>query len=190
MKIRYITQAWLVLMLALLFGGSLAGVQTCLNPRIAKNKLNDTMSQIPNLVPGATAGQAEEVGSMRVYQALDKDGQQVGWVIPASGQGFADVIELLVGVNMDLTQITGMYVLEQKETPGLGNKIVTPTKAGEKGWRTQFAGKPANQKLTVVKTAPTADNDIEAVTGATDSVVHIVNQGIADFRKARAQAGQ
>ncbi|KKL16433.1 hypothetical protein LCGC14_2495630, partial [marine sediment metagenome] len=38
---------------------------------------------------------------------------------------------------VDATKITGLYVLSQKETPGLGNKIENPE------WRGQFVGKDA-----------------------------------------------
>ena len=43
-------QAWLVILLALLYGGALAGVQTRLSPKIAENKKNETYSVIPALV--------------------------------------------------------------------------------------------------------------------------------------------
>jgi len=50
---KYIRQAWLVLALALAFGGVLAGVQVTLGPKIEVNKQNETYRQIPALVPGA-----------------------------------------------------------------------------------------------------------------------------------------
>ena len=184
MKHSYIGQAWLVILLSLSFGAALAGVQTALKPRIEMNKLNDTIGQIPSLVPGATGGKAETVGSMNVYRATDEKGEQVGWVIPARGQGFADVIELLVGVDKEVQHVTGLYVLDQKETPGLGNKIV------EDAWRAQFRGKPLSGPLTVTKSAPQSDLEIQGVTGATissKSVCGIVNLAVSNFRQALNQ---
>lgn len=188
MKHNYLTTAWLVLLLALLFGASLAGVQTALKDRIDANKLAETYKQIPNLVPGGEAdGALEAIGDMSAYRVKDETGQQIGWVVPSGGQGFADRIEVLLGLSRDAGEITGLYVLDQKETPGLGNKIV------EDVWRKQFAGKAAQPALAVVKTAPGASNQIQAVTGATissDSVAAIVNQTVSDFRKALQEGGE
>lgn len=185
MKDTFLGQAWLVIVLGLCFGAGLAGVQASLKPRIDKNKLDDTLGQIPSLVPGAAGGEAETIAGDRVFKAVNDAGQIVGWVIPARGQGFADVIELLVGADKDANRITGLYILDQKETPGLGNLIV------EAPWREQFNGKPTDKPLVVVKNPPTTDAEIEAVTGATissASVVAIVNQAVARFRAALAQA--
>lgn len=186
MRNSYIGQAWLVIVLSLSFGAALAAVQTALNPRINDNKLQDTIGQIPALVPGAVGGDRELMGDHAVYRARDAQGEQVGWVIAASGQGFADRIELLVGVDRELTRITGLYILDQKETPGLGNKIV------EDVWRGQFVAKPLAKPLSVVKTAPSDDSEVQGVTGATissESVVNIVNAAIARFRAELAKQG-
>ena len=63
----------------------------------------------------------------------------------AGGQGYADKIELLVGIDALTENITGLFILDQKETPGLGNKI------SDTGWRSQFLDKPATSPLVVVK---------------------------------------
>lgn len=187
MKNNYLVQAWLVLLLALSFGAALAGVQTTLNPRIQANKQADTMSQIPDLVPGAVKGEKVMIGEQVAYKATDASGKQVGWVLVASGQGFADVVELLIGLDMEVTRIMGLYVLDQKETPGLGNRIV------DADWRDQFEEKAVLPPLAVVKREPEEPNQIEGVTGATissDSVVRIVNSGISQFRKSLSKQGQ
>ncbi len=180
---HYIRQAWLVLALAALFGAALAGVHTGLSGKIADNKRDDTMRQIPHLVPGSVRGVEQTVGESLVYRAVDKSGRLVGWVVPARGQGFADVVELLVGLDRSAKTITGMSVLSQKETPGLGDRI-----SKDAAWRGQFAGKPATQALVVVPSQP-GRNEILPISGATissESVTAIVNQAVADFRKKLA----
>ena len=67
------------------------------------------------------------------------------WAVPwqldgllksAGGQGYADKIEVLIGFDPGQDyHYRSVYVLDQKETPGLGNKIVTPQ------WRGQFIDK-------------------------------------------------
>ncbi|MGD9874288.1 MAG: FMN-binding protein [Kiritimatiellia bacterium] len=187
MKHNYLKQAWLVLVLAVCFGGALAGVEHSLSGRIKANKLADTLGQIPSLVPGAEQGNQEMVAGQLAYRAVDGAGTPVGWVVPVTGQGFADKIELLLGLNADASQITGIYILDQKETPGLGNKIVEPE------WRGQFANKSISPALVVVKRKAEKANEIEAVTGATissESVAGIVNQAAAAFRQKLAEGGQ
>lgn len=191
MRNNYIKQGWLILVLAVLFGVALAGVQRALDGRIQSNKKADTMSQLPSLTPGAVSGEAGQYGDLLAYKTVNADGRQVGWVVQASGQGFADKIEVLIGLSTDLSTITGLYVLFQNETPGLGNKIVD---SGPDSYRAQFAGKSTAESLTVTKNGDGApENDkIDAITGATissQSVVDIVNHAVRKF-KAALQATQ
>lgn len=179
MKREYFTQAWLVILLSLCFGAALAGIQMALAERIETNKLNETLSQIPLLVPGSQEGESEMVEGRVVYRAIS-GGNQVGWVIPASGQGFAAAIEVLIGVDARAETITGLYVLDQRETPGLGNKIT------EQPWRSQFNGKLTSAPLKPSAEAQLADSEIRAITGATissESVCTIVNQTLSGLRE-------
>lgn len=184
----YLRQAWLVILLALLYGAALAGVQTTLGPKIAENKRNETYREIPALVPGAEREQTVEVTvtdadgkAHRVYRAVAADGTQKGWVLAAGGQGFADRIELLIGLDAPLETITGLYVLDQRETPGLGNFI-----AGE-DFRARFVGKSSENPIVVVKSDATPQgNEIRALTAATissDAVAAIVNEAIANLKE-------
>jgi len=185
MKDNYLVQAWLVLSLALLFGSALAGVQAGLGDKIQANKLAETLQQLPSLVEGATGGQKMLLDGRTVYRAIDADGRQVGWVVPARGQGFADTIELLIGLDARAERITGLYVLAQKETPGLGSKITAAQFSG------QFGDKMTDPALTVVKSEPRADNEIAAVTGATissEGVTKIVNDTVAELGRKLAAA--
>jgi len=184
----YVRQAWLVILLAVSYGAALAGVETTLGPKIAENKRNETYDKIPNLVPGADKSRTVEMlledadgNRRRVYQALGSDGSLRGWVLPAGGQGFADRIELLIGLDAPAARITGLYVLEQKETPGLGDYIAGPD------FQSNFRDKPTAPPLEVVKGDPTASNEIPALTGATissEAVAAIANAAIAAVKEA------
>ena len=185
-------QAWLILLLSLIFGGALAAVQLTLGPQIEANKLTETRAKVPSLL----LEKLEDTGTTLINFhdiVIEKSGQTVnymvaeaiqddefkGWVIKASGAGYADKIELLFGVNPKVEKIGGIFILDQKETPGLGNKIV------EEGWRNQFAQKPLDQPLVATKTKATQPNEIDAITGATISsvaVTDIINTAVADLR--------
>ncbi len=195
MKNNYIVQAWLVLILAIFYGGGLASIQLTLAPQIAENKINETRQKVPELVLGAdraaTEGAALEIEphpviiskgdkkiSYNVFKAME-NGKVAGWVAKNSGQGYADKIELLVGLDPKAEKITGLFILDQKETPGLGNKIV------EDWWKNQFLKKSTGKDLIVVKTGAKAPNEIDAVTGATissRSVCSIINTAVTDLK--------
>lgn len=200
----FILQAWLVLTLALLFGAGLAGVQASLGPKIEANKINETKQKIPEVLLGAeqaaklaaenktldveplviSVEKNNQTKTYSVYKASYPDGTLAGWVAKAKGQGYGDKIELLVGLNPDASQLTGLFILDQKETPGLGNKIIEPD------WRGQFVQKPTDKNLQVVKTGAKSENEINAITGATissKSTTTIINTTVANIKPQLAQ---
>ena len=192
-------QAWLVLVLATVFGTALAGIQTKLGPIIEANKIKETMEKIPALVLGEDRAanmmsqeeslviksriiEVEKNGIKKfytVYDAFFKDGSMAGHVAKASAQGYADKIEVLLGLDAKADTITGLFILDQKETPGLGNRIL------EKPWRDQFLNKSSGKRLVVVKVRAGNQNEIDAISGATissRSVTGIVNKTILDIK--------
>lgn len=197
-------QAWLVLLLALIFGSSLAGVQAALGPRIEDNKLKETLEKVPVVILGQTA--ADDLAAKgepltitpntvsidkngitkfyTLYRADYADGTTAGWVAKSSGQGYADKIELLVGMDGNAQKVTGLFILDQKETPGLGNRIV------EDEWRAQFSGLSTDTPFKVVKIGKGGVNEIDAISGATissRSVTKLVNQAVSDLKPQVAQ---
>ena len=179
MKSNYLVQAWLVLGLAVCFGAGLAGVEASLADKIATNKLNETIGQIPLLVPGSTGAESQIVDGRIVYRAINPDGELSGWSLTGRGQGFSDQNEVLIGLDAPCQTITGLYVLAQKETPGLGNKII------ERPWLEQFSGKDTLGTLAATKAQTSEENEVKTITGATissESVTKIVNDTIAALR--------
>lgn len=226
--IRYISQAWLVLLLAAVFGGALAGVYMGLKPRIEANKQIEILQRVPQLVIGydkAAAGEISPVpaeggvwilrdgqrsgfevsagkvldlprggGTYVAYQVREARGKIVaGYVARVTGQGFADAIEILVGFGSFGQELTGIYILDQKETPGVGNKITA------RKFTRQFDDLPIGELIADAKTGATyhgkqvlravkgtagsgtRDGRIDAVSGATVSsraVCTIVNRAI------------
>ena len=66
---------------------------------------------------------SEDKKEQVVYAGYDENNKLVGVAVEASGLGFADVLRILYGYSLDKQTIVGFYVLESKETPGLGDKI-------------------------------------------------------------------
>ncbi len=183
---RYLQDAWLVLVLALLFGSALAAIHLGLSGRIEQNKIEETYRAIPQLVEGAVAERTEEVpfDDRTAYKAFDEAGEHVGWVVPARQSGYSGPIDLLIGLSPDATRITGLYVLSHIETPGLGDKIATE----DIDYPGRFDDKSAAKPLTLTKSTPApGSNEVQAITGATVSsraVLDGVNKGVRRFRRS------
>ncbi|MEL7118599.1 MAG: FMN-binding protein [Bacteroidota bacterium] len=117
------------LMIVLTYEGTL--------PLIEKNKAEALEKAIFKVLPGTVTKQTfkldennvftkiegEEKEASLVYAGYDDEGKLVGLALEASGMGFADVLKILYGYNPEKQQVIGFYVLESKETPGLGDKI-------------------------------------------------------------------
>ncbi|AZQ65101.1 RnfABCDGE type electron transport complex subunit G [Flammeovirga pectinis] len=105
-------------------------------PRIAQLKQAALEEAIFKVIPGITKTKAfhfvegtfEPVSNQKkvkevVYAGYNDSNELVGVAINGKGQGYADIISVLYGYSFDKQQIVGFYVLESKETPGLGDKI-------------------------------------------------------------------
>jgi len=60
-----------------------------------------------------------------VYGGYDAQHRLVGIAVQAEGMGYQDVIRVLYGYSVGKDAITGLQVLESRETPGLGDRIET-----------------------------------------------------------------
>lgn len=182
---KFIDESWLVLVLGAAFAVLLAGAQTSFSDRIQENQGRALNEAIGEVVPGTDRSEETEVGGYdrKVYRCLGEDGRVVGWAIDAVGMGFADKIRLVIGLSVDATKITGLKVIENIETPGLGNKIAG---TGPDAWANQFQGLKATTNVVRTKQKrDAAKNEIQAVTGATissDAVTKIVNDALARVR--------
>ncbi len=127
-----------------------------------------------------------DVGGRTVYECVAPGKEGVGFV--AGGMGFWDRIDVVVVLAPDLQKILNVQVLDQKETPGLGARI-------EEAWFTdQFKGlsvaweAPADSRILVgANPAPNAANEVDAITGATQTsmaLMRFLNDELAAFRAA------
>lgn len=124
------------------------------------------------LTETAPAG-ADTTKLERVFAGYDAAGQRVGYAITDAAPGFADVVRVIFGYDARSKQLLGMKVIENKETPGLGDKIVKDTL-----FVNEF--KAATPPLRGVKlgAGKGAKNEIDMITGATISsrvVIKIIN---------------
>jgi len=147
-------------------------------PKIVANQIKATDEAIFEVLPGTKTYQQKSVEDVIYYDCYDATGTKVGLAIVCVGNGYQGQINMMVGINADMTKFTGMSVLDQVETPGLGAKIA------EKSFEDQFKNLVTKPPIEYVKNKkPEKDNQIEAITGATISsraVVNIINKAVAE----------
>lgn len=173
-------------LIGLISGGFLAGVAALTKEKIALNMQAEIEEAIDEVVDGASVDEVlfEEEGFV-IYRELDEDRNLVGFAVQASGVGFQDKITLMFGLDDSLEKITGLTIIDQKETPGLGAKI--------EDWETflQFwENRNATGLLTLrkppVKTIgellQTEINTITAATISSKKVLEIVNLSLERVR--------
>mgnify|MGYP000943869864 CR=1 FL=1 len=112
-------------------------------------------------------------------EALDASGNRIGYVVTVtSHKGYGGDITFSVGVKNDGT-LNGYSITTISETAGLGMKSTEPK------FKNQFMDKKTDKALEVVKDKPSAENEIQAISGATitsRAVTIGVNSGVAYAR--------
>lgn len=107
-------------------------------------------------------------------KVLDKSGQQIGYVLTVTDhEGYGGDIQFAMGIQSNGT-LNGISFLSISETAGLGMK------AKEDAFRKQFEGKKTDQ-IVYTKNGAKADNEIDALSGATittNAVTNGVNAGL------------
>ena len=71
------------------------------------------------------AGGEVAAGAVKFYAAYDAEGRLAGIAAEGAAKGYADTVRILYGYAPDCQCITGFGLVASKETPGIGDKIVT-----------------------------------------------------------------
>ena len=105
---------------------------------------------------------------------LDASGAPLGYVVTATSKdGYGGNITVSVGITAE-GEVKGIEFLTLAETAGLGMNADQPE------WKGQYAGKTVDQ-FTVTKSGASADNEIDAISGATitsNAVTGAVNSAL------------
>ena len=118
-----------------------------------------------------------------IEEAKDASGNVIGYLLTStSAEGYGGSIQIAVGITKE-GSLTGIGFLSISETAGLGMNAQNPK------FKDQFAEKAA-QVFEVTKTGATADNQINAITGATvtsSAVTGAVNAAVYFYENCVAQ---
>jgi len=182
-----------------LSGLILVSVHVITLPTIEQNKEEALQAAIYHVLPACTAydvlvmtdgrlTKQDRAGTgaksaRRIFLGYDAQGAVKGFAIPASESGFQDVIRLIYGYDADQKIIVGFEVLESKETPGLGDKIMKDEK-----FIANFTALSVEPSIDEAKPGTkTRSNEVETITGATISskaVIRALRQSLDEWRPA------
>jgi electron transport complex protein RnfG len=190
------------LMATLTVAGALAGLLIVLvnqhtKPIIDKYKAEQLQKAVYEVLPGteryntyylvdgvlslALPEGAKESEFKRIYVAYDSDSQINGVAVSRGESGFQDVVQVIFGFEPASGKLTGMKVLDSKETPGLGDKIFK-----DQAFVDQFFASPDTPLVPVKAGAGKGlPGEIDTITGATISskvVISIINHGMEEWQ--------
>ncbi len=131
-----------------------------------------------------TAESFEASSDESYYIGKASDGSVVGYVFVTSFAGYSGNVEVMTGIAAD-SNISGIVILEQTETPGLGANATATT------FTDQYKQAVPEGGLEVVKSPEASEGQISALTGATittDAVTNAVNEAIDLYNNIEKEA--
>ena len=171
---------WMGLLLALITGFSgfaIASVNNLTEDLIAEQLLAVKNRSLKEVYPGN--GEIKDESSKYLNEnsnsalvevsVLYQAEELKGVIYTVETVGYNGLIRTLVAFDKDANKISGVKVLKQSETPGLG------TNSSEKWFSKRFLDKAATTELQVTKSKPAQDNEIQAITSATITTTAIVD---------------
>ena len=119
-------------------------------------------------VKDAKTDNSKGVEVSEIYEAKDASGNTVGYTLKVLPSGYGGTIELMVGIDSAKGQVSGINVVSNSETAGLGAKSTDPE------FSDQYKGKPL-EELSVLKDGTPGDTEIKAISGATITSTAVTN---------------
>ncbi|MBC8312894.1 MAG: RnfABCDGE type electron transport complex subunit G [Candidatus Cloacimonetes bacterium] len=163
-----------LLIICIIAGGVLAFVYKKTAPKIAENKKLEEENARKEVLPKAEYFESvSDNGKIFYYKGFNENQNLVGFAFQCEKEGYSSTIQTMVGIDT-LFQITGIKIVSQQETPGLGAKV------SKLEFTEQFKSKNPEKIL--------ADKDggkIESITGATISTRTITNSIREKFKNIK-----
>lgn len=186
-----------LIIMAMLAAALLAAVDRFTAPHIADNIAAERLKSLRAVLPVdsydnephldvITALDPELLGSdkpLPIYRARLGAEPIAAVITSVAPNGFSGYIHLLVAVRFD-GEVTGVRVIEHRETPGLGDKI----EAGKSNWMRGFRGLHLTDPLTDEWVLKRDGGKFDQITGATvtsRAVLQAVQQAVLYFAAHR-----
>ncbi len=187
MKREYLKMIMVLTSIAMVCGFLLSAVKTFTYEKIQEQILvNVKGPALKNVLSKSTNDPIEDrmtinIDGIEYVVFIGKKGEKISAVAYESeGAGFGGKIVIMVGINFEISTISGIGILTHQETPGLGSRI------RETSFTDRFKGRSTNDTFRVKKDKGV----IDAISGATNSsrgVCSAVEKGAALFTKIKEE---
>ncbi len=201
-KLGFMKDALILFAITLVAGACLGGVYTVTKEPIAAAQLEAKKEAYRTVLSDAADFRADdyaavietangELGGLSYGNVLidecvtgvDGSGSLLGYVVTATSKdGYGGNITVSVGIT-SAGEVKGIEFLTLAETAGLGMNADQPE------WKAQYANKTVDE-FTVTKSGASADNEIDAISGATitsRAVTGAVNSALYFVRNCLGQ---
>lgn len=117
-------------------------------------------------------------GALSIQAGYSQDNELIGYCVEVQGQGFGGVVTMEVGVDLN-GQVTGVIVIDHKETSGVGTQAMTPQALS------RYIGRSGTIRSS-------GNNSVDAVSGSTatsQAITAGVNRALAIVANLDVEGG-
>jgi Na+-transporting NADH:ubiquinone oxidoreductase subunit NqrC len=180
-----------VLVFGIFWSTALVAVDTWTSPRIEKYLLEKKQKKVLEalVIPYekdavedvfTTNVTSEEIDGKTIYKAEDGS-----IAFEFNGAGSQGAMRGVMALSSNLEEIKGLAIIQQSETPGLGSRVL------ESAYLANFQDKKVVPRLEIVAAGTaSADNEVDAITGATLTCVALEKIINENAKEAKALIGQ
>lgn len=154
-------------------GVTLAATNYYTTKKIVSQKLKDETAALKEVLPAAFSF---ETKNNFPKNGFDEKNDIAGYVLKVTAAGYSGEISALVGLGRDF-KVTGVKILSQNETPGLGSKI------SENYFLSQFIDKFPEKILLKKDDKAGGIDGITSATISSRAITDAVRKNIDEFKK-------
>jgi len=174
--------AGILTLISVLSGWALSYTYTITKPIIEVKRYEKKVAAIAQVLPPFNNQPEKEAvkipngqGEAVEFYVGRKDGAPTGVAFRGTAVGYGGKISLMIGVTPD-GKVYGLQVLDQNETPGLGNK------ATQESYTKQFLGKELSSSRWEVKKAGGDFDQVTAATVSSRAITKGIREGLTLYR--------
>ncbi len=174
--------AGILTLISALAGWALSYTYTLTKPTIEANRLQKKIEMIAHVLPPFDNRPEQDLiqitnakGEPEDFYVGRREGKLTGVAFRSTAKGYGGNISMMIGVTPE-GKIYGMKILEQNETPGLGNKI------SQEKYTSQYLNKELESSRWDVKKMGGDFDQITAATVSSRAVARGVKEGLTLFQ--------
>lgn len=173
-----LTPALVLFLICMIVAGLLGGTNALTKEPIEEQSQLKAQQARKTVLPQAKGFEQVSLSGTdaECYAALNEDDEILGYAITTAAKGYGGDVMVMTGIDAVEGKVTGVSILSQNETPGLGANAVRPEFTG------QYKQALPEGGFDVIKNAQPKDGEIAAMTGATitsKAVTDAVNEAVS-----------